>query len=913
MSHLQFDDYEIDIEQRRLTENGLPLRLGGRAFDILSALVSRAGDVVTKEELIALVWPTTIVDEGALRVHLVALRKALGDHARHLIETIPGRGYVFAGDVRKISSEEAVHKPVSPIANHPVGSLPRMPKRLIGRSEYIRSTLELLDKSRLLTLAGPGGIGKTAIAVSCANAVAEKRRVVFIDLATLIDGEGLLSTLATELGLSTFGDDVLPGIVVELSKKPTLLLLDGCERIVDAVANSAEIILRESPTTQILATTREPLRTSMEKVRQVAPLELPPEGEDGSDISTVPAIELFTSLAVLAGDNLDLSGRSNLQLVADIVRSLDGIPLAIELAAARLFDMDLPSLHSSVAEPISFLRRGRRTAPPRQQTMRATLDWSYSTLSDEEKELLLRLSVFAGTFSTDAALAISEKLDDPDTFHEAFDGLFLKSLLAVTQRGGRFKLLLTTRDYAREKLAETRFSRSCRLTHALYCLGRLRAANEQWYQIDPPTWRADNGEIVNDLRCALLWALGEDGDEDLGLALTAISDTAWVQFGLMSEQLSASERALKLFEAKGISDPGLEMKLRMSYGIALYHTKTFDRNGDVIDQYNRALDLAVEARDITMLMRIIAGAAAIHTANGHYQKAIDLVHRFKKEFDQMPPPARSHFLNHNYHYIGDFDNAMEHARITLIPPRELQKPPPNSSSYFDIRVSAFCVIVKTLWIQGRYSAAETTLHEALDEVMEKDHAISTCLFLAASACPTALGIGNAVLGERLVGMLREASTRNSLLRWRAWGQAYEDVIAATRENDSVLFDRTVSRLGGTPFENCLVIGGRLASAELLERIVPEGTWCGAEVLRMRGELAMPTSPTDGRALLQRAHDLAVRQAAGTFALRCATSLYRHSSPDRRSASRSALLKALDAVEYRQDITDVAEAASLLSP
>lgn len=911
MSLLQFDDYEIDIEQRRLTENGLPLRLGGRAFDILSTLVSRAGDVVTKDELIASVWPTTIVDEGALRVHLVALRKALGDHARYLIETIPGRGYVFAGSVREISRDEPTREPSLPAAYHLVGSLPRMPRRLIGRSDYIRSTLDLLEGTRLLTLAGPGGIGKTAVAVSCANAVAERKRVVFIDLATLADGEVLLPTLATQLGLSAFGDDVLPGIIAELSKRNTLLLLDGCERIVDAAANAVEVILRESPTTQILATTREPLRTSLEKVRQVAPLEFPGDAQEIPDIRTFPAVELFVSLAALAGDNLDLSGRDSLRLVADIVRSLDGIPLAIELAAARLFDMDLLQLHSSVAEPIAFLRRGRRTAPPRQQTMRATLDWSCTTLSVEEKALLLRLSVFAGTFSTDAALYVSGSADDPDAFLEAFDGLFLKSLLVVTQRGGNFRLLLTTRDYAREQLAQADFSRSCRLAHARYCLERLSSANDEWDRLDPVRWRASNGEIVNDLRSALLWTLGEDGDVDLGLALTAKSDTLWVQFGLVGEQHAVSERALRLFEARGVADTGLEMKLRILYGVALYHSKTFERNREVIDQYERVLDLAAQSRDISMLMRAIAGAAAIHTANGHYQKALDLVHRFDREFDQMPPQARSHFLNHNYHYIGDFNKAMEHARIALVPPMEAPKTAPNSASYFDVRISAFSVIVKTLWIQGRYSDAQATLHEALNEVSEKDHAISTCLYLAASACPTALGIGDAVLGASLMGMLREVSTRHSLLRWKAWGQAYEEVVAATEENDPAAFERTVSRLGGTPFENCLVIGGHLASTELLERIVPEGTWCGAEVLRLRGELAMSISPGAGRELLQMAHDLAVKQAASTFTLRCATSLHRHSPPDRKSASRRALLEALDAVEYREDIADVADAASLL--
>ncbi|MBO9127973.1 MULTISPECIES: ATP-binding protein [unclassified Rhizobium] len=911
MSLLQFDDYEIDIEQRRLSENGLPLRLGGRAFDILSALVSRPGNVITKEELIAHVWPATTVDEGALRVHLVALRKALGEQARHLIETIPGRGYVFSGSVRQISRKETTSEPLWPVARHLVGSLPRMPKKLIGRAEYIRATIELLERSRLLTLAGPGGIGKTAIAVFCANAIAEKKHVVFVDLATLADGNVLLPTLATQLGLSVFGDDVRPGIIAELSKSPTLLILDGCERIVDAAAHLTEIILSGSPTTQILATTREPLRTSWEKVRQVGPLAFPSGPDDGNCAGAFSAMEMFISLAALAGDNVDLTGSKNLALVADIVRSLDGIPLAIELAAARLFDMDLPSLQRSVAEPIAFLRRGRRTAPPRQQTMRATLDWSYSTLSDAEKELLLRLSVFAGTFSTDAAFSVSEWEDDPDSFHEAFDGLFLKSLIVVTQRGGSFRLLLTTRDYGRDKLVDTQFFRSCRIAHARYCLQRLRSATDEWGRSDAASWRERNGEIVNDLRAALQWTLGDDGDEDLGLVLAAESDALWVQFGLIAEQLAVSERALKIFEARGIDDTNLEVKLRLLYAVALYHSKTFERNGEVIDQYNRVLDLAVDPGEIAMLMRAIAGAAAIHTANGHYQSAIDLVQRFSKEFDRMPPQARSHLLNHNYHYIGDFNNAMEHARIALLPQTEIPRSLPNSGGYFDLRISAFCVIVKTHWIQGRFSAARTALNETLDEVREKNHAISTCLFLAASACPTALGIGDIALGESLVKMLREASTRNSLMRWRAWGEAYEAVIAAAANNDQVVYDLTVSRLKGTPFENCLVIGGRLASASLLERITPDGTWCGAEVLRLRGELLMATSPIDGRALLQRAYELAVTQSANTFALRSATSIYRHSAPESRSASKSALLRALEAVEYRDDVADVANAASFI--
>ena len=911
MTLLQFDEYEVDLDHRRLTESGRPLRLGGRAFDILSALISRAGVVVTKEELIDLVWPTTTVDEGSLRVHLVALRKTLGDQAKHYIETIPGRGYLFAGIVRQsVRGGMTLQQEVSLDSDVPL-SLPRVPKRLIGRDDFIRSSLDLLKTARLLTFVGPGGIGKTSVAVVCAQNLALRKRVAFIDLAAISEGDKLLPTLAAQLGLNAFGEDVLPGILVELSKTETLLVLDSCERIVDAVANSSEALLRGSPTTQILATSREPLRSSMERVRQLPPLEFPRDGEEISGTDAYPAVELFALLAALSGENIDMTERSSLELAADIVRRLDGIPLAIELAAARTFDMDLQTLHRSVADPISLLRRGRRTAPPRQQTLRATLDWSFATLSELEKEILLRLSVFAGSFSPEAAMAVAGVGLPEESFHEAFDGLFLKSLVVVTRHGGSFRLLGTTRDYAGQKLKVAEFARACKRAHALYCNKRLEETSREWPTTEPSKWRADNEGILNDLRSALIWAFGEDGDEMLGIELSASSNTLWVQLGLIAEQLEISERALRLFERRSVRNPDLEMKLRMSYGSALYHTETFERNVEVMSEYRRVLQLAKDVANTNKVMRAIVGIAAIHTSNGDYQDAIDLVHSFDEEFDACMPQARSRILNHNYHYIGDFNNAMHHASIALSPQPGLGVTPPNSGSSYDPRVSALCTVVKTLWIQGRYSDAKTALIETLDEALAQDHAISTCLYLAVSACPTAFGMGDFALGGRLLEILGEVSTKNSLLRWSEWSSCYATVLRAVETDDALLFDRMVDKAKGTLFENCLIIDGRLANAETLDRVIPEGNWCGAEVLRLRGELMMNNSPLEGQALLFRGYELAGRQSAATFQIRCAASLLRNSSPNQVTLSLARLSQALGSVEQDESVEDIAVANALL--
>jgi predicted ATPase/DNA-binding winged helix-turn-helix (wHTH) protein len=911
MSLLQFDEYEIDIEQRRLTERGQPLRLGGRAFDILSTLVSRAGEVISKEELISLVWPTTTVDEGSLRVHLVSLRKTLGDRAKHYIETIPGRGYVFAGRVRPLPRSEEVREPDTAVAIELMSALPRIPRKLVGRDEFIASTLELLKTARLLTIAGPGGIGKTSVAVVCAHALSASRRIVFVDLAAVSEGEKLLPTLASQLGLNTFGEDILPGILAELAKTQTLLLFDSCERIVDAAANTAEALLRASPTTQVLATSREALRASMERVRQLSPLGYPIDGRASPNPREYPGVELFLSLAALAGDSIDLTERYNLELAADIVRRLDGIPLAIELAAARSFDMDLATLHRSVADPISVLRRGRRTAPPRQHTLRATIEWSYSTLSDNERELLQRLSVFAGTFSPEAAMAVAGSDEHAEDFHEAFDGLFLKSLLVVTQQGGTFRLLGATRDYAREKLSLAEFATSCHYSHAVYCLDRTRIAELEWPTTDPAKWRLLNSDLVHDLRAALLWAFRDGGNEELGIQLTAASDTIWVQFGLIAEQLDIAERALRLFERRGVADTALEMKLRMSYGSALYHTKSIERNADVIAEYYKVLGIAVAEKSSTKLIRAIVGITAIQTSNGDYQGAIDLVNSFDGEFDAIAPQARSRLLNHNYHYVGDFNRAMKHARVALGTQCNSIGSQPNSGSSFDPRITTLCTVVKTHWIQGRYSAARTALNETLEETIARDHAISTCLFLAASACPTALGLSDADLGARLLDILREVSTKNSLLRWREWGSGYESVLAALRTQDRSLFERAMSGVKGAPFENSIVMAGRLADDATLQRIDPLRSWCGSETLRLRGELAMPRSSEQGRDLLMAGYDLAVSQAGTTFELRCATSILWHSPSDRRESARSRLFKVLDTVEYDESVEDVAAAKALL--
>lgn len=904
MSVLYFDSFELDIENRRLSADGKALRLGSRAFDILAALATRAGQVVSKEELIRTVWPTTIVEEGALRVHLVSLRKSLGDEARKFIENVPSRGYQFLPDVR-VSPRATTNRPANPIDK---STLPRTATKLLGREVFIRTTAEFFKTTRLLTIAGAGGIGKTSVAIAVAKLLSEQYRVLFLDLAAHSTGETLLPSLASQLGLSVYGSNVLPAIIGELQKSATLLVFDNCEHVVDEAARAAEEILKASPLTTILATSREPLRASLERVRQLPPLEVPPEGSSAVNPSEYAGLELFISLAGLVADESDFARPEAMTLAADIVRRLDGIPLAIELAAARAFDMDLESLHRSVADPLALLRRGRRTAPPRQQTLRAALDWSYNTLEPTQKDLLDRLSVFAGTFTADHARWVAAEDVSDEEFYDAFDGLFLKSLLNVSAAGGNYRLLVTTREYAATKLANSGFDQSCKLAHAKLCRARLAEAERDWTVLDTGSWLNEHGGLVHELRSALEWAFSKGGETRAGIDLVASSNIIWTQLGLMAEQLTHLERALAYFDQLDEVDALTEMNLQVSHGGTLYHIKSSERDQEAIEEFSKAKSIAENLRDHMNTLRAVGGMTAIHTMNGDYVEAISLALRFNDLFGNELPNAASRLLAHNFHYIGNFDAGLTHAKIALELAKGGVRGTLNNGASYDQRISALSTVVKTLWVQGKLSEARTLLASTFEEASALDHAISYCLFLSVSACPTAFGMGDHDLGVRLLSDLAEKATKNSLLRWQEWATTFHHVAKAVQSGNSDEFNQSLRNAKGARFENCLMAGGHLADDETLDRALSKNAgWCRAELYRLKGERLLLENAQDGRELIRRGYDLATEQGAKFWELRSATSLAKHAAEPHGQTERERLAETLSFFEGEALSLDVSEA------
>jgi predicted ATPase/DNA-binding winged helix-turn-helix (wHTH) protein len=440
-----FGSFRLLPTQRTLLDGGKPVRLGSRALDILVTLVEEQGKTVRKEELIAHAWPDTIVDDASLRVHIAALRKALGDgrSGNRFIANVPGRGYVFvASAVREQSQPLAV----PPSWQIPRNNIPDLPTRIVGRDTVIASLAEQLGRCRLLTIVGSGGIGKTTVAIAIAEAVCASFAggVHFVALASLPSADLVASALGGVLGIPLPSANPVAGLTAWLRDKQTLLVLDNCEHVVGAAAALAEEILKSAPRVRVLATSREPLRAEGEWRHRLAPLEFPPGAVDlkASDALRYSALQLFSERALAAADDFTFEDCDTPALV-EICRRLDGVPLALELVAAHIGALGAKSLATRLDDRFTLLIEGRRSALPRHQTLRATLDWSYSLLPQAQQVILRRLAVFRGDFTTQAARAVAADTGlTPDDIIHGIANLVDKSLVAATNGSRQFNRIL---------------------------------------------------------------------------------------------------------------------------------------------------------------------------------------------------------------------------------------------------------------------------------------------------------------------------------------------------------------------------------------------------------------------------------------------------------------------------------------
>jgi predicted ATPase/DNA-binding winged helix-turn-helix (wHTH) protein len=554
---------EIDAAQRQVLIDSAPAKIGGRAFAVLLALVERRERVVSKQELMDLVWPRLVVEESNLLVHMVALRKLLGQQA---IATIPGRGYRFALQVNS-ANNAGLDESAPPPAAIP-GNLPASPP-LLGRAQDLEAVHALLRDHAVVTIVGAAGIGKTrlalAVAVSTACDFPDGRW--WVELAPITDGAEVPNSIAAELGTQLPPGRPPPdALAMALAGRHLLLVLDNGEHLADEIAALVDALRARAPNVRLLVTSQELLKCRDEQAYRLGALAVPGSAEV-EDAAEFGAVALFLDRAHAVDSRFRLAS-DNVSVVVDICRRLDGIPLAIELAAARVPLLGVHGLHARLNQMFDVLTGGARMKLRRHQTLRAALEWSYGLLSADEQAVFRRLGVFAGGFGLEPAQkVVSDERIDQWLVLDLLGRLIDKSLvIALGEAEPRYRLLETTRAFALEQLAHAGESKAMLRRHAQVICELMAVTDAKCGKFGAlsPTERTRAVLELSNLRAAVDWTMASDDDRMLAYELLGKGWIVWRITGLEEE---ANRRMLQLWPLPANLPPRIEADFCLTFGL----------------------------------------------------------------------------------------------------------------------------------------------------------------------------------------------------------------------------------------------------------------------------------------------------------------------------------------------------------
>jgi predicted ATPase/DNA-binding winged helix-turn-helix (wHTH) protein len=896
---ISFGPFLLLAEQRLLLERDRPVRLGSRAFDILLVLIERAGEVVGKDELIARAWPQTFVEEANLKIQVSALRRALGDGqgGNRYIVTVVGRGYNFVAPIRIEGPSRASPSPtIAPAAPH---NLPFATTRMIDREESAAILVSQLSQRRLVTIVGPGGIGKTTVALAVAERMIRtyEQGVRLVDLAPLRDASLVPSAIAAVLGLEMSAEDPLSGLVAALKDSRMLLLLDSCEHVIDAAAHLAAALLGGVAGLTILATSREPFGVPGERVHRLGPLRSPEPSPEltATDAAAFPALQLFVERASAIVEDFALTD-ANAPLVAGICRKLDGLPLAIEFAAPRVEVLGIEGLAARLDDSLRLLEARRPAATPRHQTMRAVVDWSYSLLSEDEQRFFRALGAFRGAFTMEAAAAVA--MDPGVRAMDRLADLAAKSLVVADVDGmkPRFRLLDTTRAYALEMLDASGERQPIARRHAAYYRQLFEQAEAEAPARATGDWLADYAQDIDNLRAVLDWAFAAGGEASTGVALTAAALSLWIRLSLLEECRRRAQQALAVASTENPRDA---MRLLAALGASTPEAS------EMLAAFTGLRDMARRLADVDYQLRALWGLYFYYIAIGRFRAAQPLALEFHalslRGSDQDDQMFGKSMIAVAEHYVGDQVSArsqLEHLlRQGALGDRRLDVVRFRDVVRFgmDFRLLVKVFLARVLWLQGFADQAVRMAEQSLREADATGHAILQCFVLAIASCAIAFWVGDWVAAARHTARLVELSRQRALPHWAAFGARFERVLViraggldgGSRKQRSGQDEMAApnfsfrSLSGLTQLAEALGQAGRIA-----EGLAALGTGAeqfedscfSPELIRLKGELTMqqnmPGAAGSAEALLRRALDGAREQGALSWELRAATSLAR---------------------------------------
>jgi predicted ATPase/DNA-binding winged helix-turn-helix (wHTH) protein len=906
-----FGPFTLSPATREIERDGVPFVLGDRALDILIVLVECAGEIVSQRELISRVWRGLVVSPGNLRVHMSALRKALGDGeggARY-IENVTGQGYCFVAPITRTNSAASQPRLLQfPDAARKRLVLPPKLARMVGRDESVRSIGEDLIAERFVTIIGPGGMGKTTVAVTVAHAMLEEfaGAVCFVDLGAVTDPALVAGTIASSLGLVVQTPDALPTLLEYLRTLRILLVLDNCEHVVDTIAPLSETIFKETSSVHILATSREALRVEGEHAYWLPALASPsPQSSmKAVDVLTFPAVKLFMERAAASGSRFELND-ANAPIVAGICGRLEGIALAIELAAGRVGSHGIEATADLLNTNLGLDWHGRRTALPRHQTLRALLDWSYSLLSDAEQLALRRLSVLVGEFSLEAANAVvrgAERANEAAML-DTLDALIAKSLVSVHagEDGSiRYRLLETTRMYGLEKLEECGEAAGTARRRAEYFVALLNARHGGQIDLEYTGRAHALREHLGNVRAALEWCFAQSDMEgertvDVALAveLAAASAPVFFELSLLSESHKWSAAGLAALD-ETTRGGRREMILQSTWAISSMWARGI--SDDVLSAIARGMKLARPLDEPSHLLRMLATRHLALTRMGDFRGALAAAEEWDataKQVDDVACLAISDLMQGvARHFIGDQAAAKRHfdAGFARAGERNLQM------CGNDHRVRGLIVLSRVLWLSGFPERAMETAKQAVSTAMQSGKPLDTCFALLFTV-PVYLWCGRWDAAQKVLEQLASHTHWHVLKPFHAAARAMSAAVLIGRgdaEQGTTMLLGVLQQMRGArlsvvgTFVACwmadgLMAAGRSEEALAVVRSVRRDALRGTEavqlpeLLHMQAKILISISPAnEARAvrLLLRSCRIARRQSALSWELRSSLSLAR---------------------------------------
>ncbi len=872
---LRFGRFTLLRAERQLLDGGTPVRVGSRVFDLLLALVERAGEVVSKRELAALAWPDpAAVEDNNLRVHVAALRALLGEGESGLryIVNASGRGYCFVAPVETVAPTAAV----APAPPPPLHNLPAQLSHVIGRDDVIAAIGAQLSRRRFVSVVGAAGMGKTTVALAAAERQLARHAdgVRFVDLSSQSDTAGLVAALAGTLDSAGNTPGALPRLLQMLARRRMLIVLDNCDHALEAAAEVAAAVLRGAPGVHVLATSREPLQAAGETVIRLGPLSLPAAGAAPTAAAALQhgSVQLFVERAIASVDSFSLRD-GDAETAGEICRRLDGMPLAIELAAAQVQAFGMLGLRQALDDRLRLLAYGYRDGMPRHRTLRALLDWSYDILGEDERRALRRLSVFRGVFTLESARALLAALGGAD---ERVASLVRRSLLSVQvgEARVRYRLLDSTRDYAFEKLVDSGDAPDALRAHALLLCDELEAMNRGGHYLTRTEWMSRHGGDIDDVRAAMDWAFAPGGDTLLAVRLT-LSATAVAHFvSLLGEFADRLERGLRSLEGLDPPQPELEFRMRKQYLMLTLQVRGPCAAADEAERQILALADRVGRRlDVLYVLWIAA------FGSGRYDRAAEVARQIGALVAQGDDPVMrltaDRVMAQSLHFGGDGQAGAQLAEQVLNHPAPMVRLGLESVVPVDRRISMRLLLARQLALQLRVAEAFEVV-EALVALIGDEVAYGSCQALALAACPVALWADRREAARDWIGRLERHALRHELGYWAGWARAF-DLVLDARERDAASTAWT-SRVMVAPQD------GKLADAlcTIQEAFVPEATrrraaagsvvWCAPEALRVEGVIAARRHDPAAEALLQRACAEAARLQLPAWEVRAANSL-----------------------------------------